>query len=657
MAATKAPPGFHEMVVRDDAKAVASWLDGGGHIDSLFTSINGRKVSTTALIHASLFGRTQIVDMLLARKASVDRPNSFGDTALMAAADGDNATVVRRLLKAGAQTDLRNGGGRSAMEIASRAKHAACVLVIREYEREVAAQSTPAVGKAETDDEPTSAKVLPNPVPDRVAQALKAGNKEMVEAFLEGGWHVNQRFDLPGSFTGFTLLMAVSSFGHAPLVDLLLERKASVNLQNSKCCNALSLAASQGQDAVVKRLLKAGAGVSDHERRMALDICERKVASVRKAAASDAAKHQASLKAAARAREHERKARESARARLEHAERSRLDAVAKLSKLVASAAVANVLKRAAHDAPAAVRARESAARLAAVLAANEANAKAKERARAVEVRRRAQAASSDVSTEGMSEQPRRGRGGAYSVAIAEQHAKAEHKVMAKAEQAEAKRLRRVARKAEAAAEARRAADAAEVAASGDQSVPQQADKVADKEAEVKASRRARVRETAEARAAKARPPPEPPAPSSVSLSVSAPPPSVDGHVSRRDASGLNANATPFDPTEAASSAPHPVSPLVAPPFPPAAAEAASGNSQSSGRGRGRSGGRGGGCGGRGGRGRWRPWNVEAVAPARSDLAAELMEEVMDELMCPLTRELMIDPVRECGSNSPHVCVH
>jgi hypothetical protein len=33
--------------------------------------------------------------------------------------------------------------------------------------------------------------------------------------------------------------------------------------------------------------------------------------------------------------------------------------------------------------------------------------------------------------------------------------------------------------------------------------------------------------------------------------------------------------------------------------------------------------------------------------------AELMKELMEELTCPLTLELMIDPVCECGSNSPH----
>jgi hypothetical protein len=141
-------------------------------------------------------------------------------------------------------------------------------------------------------------------------------------------------------------------------------------------------------------------------------MCNKQAAARLKTAADDAAKHQASLKAAARARELERKVRASTRARLEHAERSRLAAIAKLlSKFVASAAVASVLKRALAMACASsgACARENAARLAAVLAANAANVKAKERTRAVEARRRAQATSSDVPTSEGTIQRRRRR--------------------------------------------------------------------------------------------------------------------------------------------------------------------------------------------------------------------------------------------------------
>jgi uncharacterized membrane protein YgcG len=412
------------------------------------------------------------------------------------------------------------------------------------------------------------------------------------------------------------------------------------------------------------------------------------IASARKAAASDAAKRQASLKSAAHERELERKARESARARLEHAERTRLAAIAKLAKLVASAAVASVLKRAAHDAPAAMRARESAACLAAVLAANAANAKAKERARAVEARRRAQAAATEAST---SERQRRSRGGGEDgrVASAESDAKAEGEAKAERQaKAEAKRLRRVARKAEAAKAAETAGKALDMAKSEEpdasckeQSARRQADKEAE-QAELKAARRARVREAAETRAAKARPPPpEPrpphdrPAPSPALLAFSAPPPlppplpapsPESPAMLFTEPSTLNSKAQPFVPalaTSATSPAPLTVSQRVD------ETTASGGNQSRAGdRGGGR-GGRGTNGGGRGGRGRWRAWIPEsATQPAAAQPTAtqptavaasqpaESDSELAAELMCPLTLELMTDPVRANGPVLSHSCL-
>jgi ankyrin repeat protein len=232
-----APCVLKEVVDRNDVEA--SWLDGGWRVDTLFT--DGRS-STSALLYASSQGRSQIVDLLLAQKASVDLQSSFGETGLMCACCG-HAPVVRRLLTAGAQTGLRNRDGHSAMDLASltsRAEQAACVEALREYAR--------------------------------LWDAASAGTTVEVATWLEGGGHVDA---LRGACCT-TMLMTASSGGHASLVDLLLEHTACLDLQDSAGNTALMTAAVNSHAAVLGRLLKAGAntGLRNGKEATALDLVE-----------------------------------------------------------------------------------------------------------------------------------------------------------------------------------------------------------------------------------------------------------------------------------------------------------------------------------------------------------------------------------------------
>ena len=57
---------------------------------------------------------------------------------------------------------------------------------------------------------------------------------------------------------GITLLMAAAEKGHSGVVDLLLQRGANVNQQNSKGQAALRQAALGGHQPVVEALLQRG---------------------------------------------------------------------------------------------------------------------------------------------------------------------------------------------------------------------------------------------------------------------------------------------------------------------------------------------------------------------------------------------------------------
>ena len=104
MAAASARWPHDAVEVRGDVAAVAAWLDGGGQVDAIPS--DGLRYATMLLI-ASRHGHTALVDLLLARGASVDLQTG-GCTALMRAAMFGQPDIVRRLLRAGARTDLRD---------------------------------------------------------------------------------------------------------------------------------------------------------------------------------------------------------------------------------------------------------------------------------------------------------------------------------------------------------------------------------------------------------------------------------------------------------------------------------------------------------------------------------------------------------------------
>jgi ankyrin repeat protein len=80
-----------------------------------------------------------------------------------------------------------------------------------------------------------------------------------VAAWLDGGGGVDARC---AKYRSTTLLMAAASRGHEATVRMLLQRGASVNLQNSDGLTALMDAAFQGHTTIVQALLDAKADAS-----------------------------------------------------------------------------------------------------------------------------------------------------------------------------------------------------------------------------------------------------------------------------------------------------------------------------------------------------------------------------------------------------------
>ncbi|NKD55635.1 MULTISPECIES: ankyrin repeat domain-containing protein [unclassified Haematospirillum] len=70
------------------------------------------------------------VDLLLKHKARINATDSFGNTALMWAADQGNLTLAKKLLDAGANPDLQNRQGMSALMRAARRGNAPVVELL-----------------------------------------------------------------------------------------------------------------------------------------------------------------------------------------------------------------------------------------------------------------------------------------------------------------------------------------------------------------------------------------------------------------------------------------------------------------------------------------------------------------------------------------------
>jgi hypothetical protein len=104
------------------------------------------------------------------------------------------------------------------------------------------------------------AEVSATALSKEVVNAVRMGDVAAVTAWLDGGGQVNALYDPPdGSGCGSTMLMAACGHGHTQLVDVLLERGASVNHQSSHGDTALIIAAYHGHAAVVRRMCAAGA--------------------------------------------------------------------------------------------------------------------------------------------------------------------------------------------------------------------------------------------------------------------------------------------------------------------------------------------------------------------------------------------------------------
>jgi len=88
--------------------------------------------------------------------------------------------------------------------------------------------------------------------------ASSMGLTDIVELLIDAGVNVNAKSE----YLGMTALMLASEFGHLDIVELLIEAGADVNIKNKSGGTALSLASIKGYTDIVELLIDAGADVN-----------------------------------------------------------------------------------------------------------------------------------------------------------------------------------------------------------------------------------------------------------------------------------------------------------------------------------------------------------------------------------------------------------
>ncbi len=101
--------------------ALNGYLDIARRLIALDADVN--KPGWTALHYAATNGHLQIMDLLLEHHAFIDAQAPNGNTPLMMAAYFGTPEAVKLLIQAGADLNLRNQNGMTALDLAQRANH------------------------------------------------------------------------------------------------------------------------------------------------------------------------------------------------------------------------------------------------------------------------------------------------------------------------------------------------------------------------------------------------------------------------------------------------------------------------------------------------------------------------------------------------------
>jgi ankyrin repeat protein len=241
--AAGATVGLIEAAMLGDIDRMHSFLLQGADIESRNAS------GMTPLMAAAANGRVACVQSLLEKGADIYATARFGYTPLSYAVSSQRADVVNMLLDRGLDIDARNSDGNEAWQGQTLLHHAA-------FDRNGESMVRLLLERGAKIDLQTAAGYRP------LHMAVTGRSLATIRLLLDAGADI----DAGGSHNASALIMAARTLYSAEIVQLLLERGASVNAADEGGGRALNVAMMHGNTPVVEKLLDAGADVSYLER-------------------------------------------------------------------------------------------------------------------------------------------------------------------------------------------------------------------------------------------------------------------------------------------------------------------------------------------------------------------------------------------------------
>jgi len=214
---------------------------------------HGKKEALPLLAAAHLPGPValDIMDALLKAGANPDVRDQLGRSALIISAQAQQPALVERLLHSGADSGLQDNSGHTALMYAALNANEPIAAML-------AAEKT-AIDKR--DNEGNTALLL----------AISAGNANVVATLVAAGASTQ------ANKAGVTVLMLAAARAQDGIVKKLLNTGTKVDAQDRHGDTALIYAARQGNLAAVRALLSAGANAQlrNNDRASAADVAER----------------------------------------------------------------------------------------------------------------------------------------------------------------------------------------------------------------------------------------------------------------------------------------------------------------------------------------------------------------------------------------------
>ena len=225
---------------------------------------------------AVALGHRSIVNQLIKRGADLELSQRQGTTALMFACYGGSVAITQLLINAHARIETADNRGLTAFDYAKLKEHTAVSLLLRTRSRDVSittpygdyddahAGGTPPHSTPPASPTPRTAEgaVL---LPSTLVEAAQCNDVESVRTYLDAGGFVDATEAQLGVPSG-TMLILASSAGCLAVMQLLISRRANVDLRDASGCTALGAACVSSQEDAVDCLLGAGAAVNvaDH---------------------------------------------------------------------------------------------------------------------------------------------------------------------------------------------------------------------------------------------------------------------------------------------------------------------------------------------------------------------------------------------------------